>query len=964
MDERIGCLEFYCRIHGNGNESRRFSIEEDFRKRMYLQYHHPSSPSTWGLTYAFPPSTDQSDVFETLGSSITDWTFDGFNACVLSMGPAQSGKSHSLFGSGSGLASSIIDELFRRASGSGLELAIGLSLWDVKGGVVRDGFARLRNRPNVVEKNTNGYYQFDAYRMWSAAEARTVIEAFDRLGDEGHRFVRACLIDSVRGVLSTANLCDLKSKQADLQSLKPMLENLSASARPFGERPPLANTNAGALTELLYPLIGGNSKTYLLLHIREIAEGAELRDELELLDLAERASLVSTICTRVPSKDIVLESLPYSLQVDTPPVALAPENTEFSETRRSARRRSHPPPEETEISVRACGGSARPADAAGPCKPHALGSTVITQKDELESRQKGRETVGYPEPLITTTRSGTPTLPPQVALPATQDSRGSRTSPVKPRATKSQVITPASRGSNPSLAHPRDVENMVRARARSPLKMGENQSLEHAEQSPRKTNSPANTRCVSWMQAKHEVVDAPTPSTHAAERATTSTSRPRTSQHSRTGTVSERRGSRGDSPAYPSNYTFELDAARSRIRDLEAELVDVRTNVKEFETIKELEVQDIRLELVRVKGMLSREHGSSASAATLEGMPSMAEDEVQALRDEVASLRATLDGKCDPKKIAAKMLAELQESRKMAAEYDKMKRAQKATERFTKDVGQKFVRAQQLVREKNKELEITKEKLQELEDHFRDSCNELRRAENEFNMSKHCIRGLKEEIALLKDECYHKGHRKPEEILTKFLHESTSHSKNKLLEQYHKLQRALDPLLIDVACGGQVSALMGRLKEEIQALVEQNATLETKTSQLVKLVHQQASEDLHETNSTTSRRLSIAASRATSRQGSRVASVATAAAAPPKHTHGDARPSSQRAESRSAPTERNPETRSVRTEVRSTRAETLVAWEECRQTAQSAHRRRPPSVPPRMPSNRSTPRHPFHAVPA
>lgn len=899
MDERIGCLEFYCRIRSTGNDVHRFSIEEDFRKRMHLQYHHPSSPSSWRLTYAFPPSVEQNGVFETLGNAVADWTFDGFNACVLSMGPTKSGKSHSIFDGGNGLAANILNELFRRAQGS--ELTIGLSMWDIKSGVVRDGFALLRSRPNVVEKNEDGYYQFDAYRVWSANEATAIIEAFDRVDDEGHRFIRACLIDSARGVLSTVNLCDLKAKQADFQALKPMLETLSASARPFGESSPPPNSEP--LTMLLYPLIGGNSKTYLLMHVREEAEGSELRDSLELLDLAERASLVSTLCTKVPCKDVVLEPLPYSLRFDSSSAGLsAPENTELNGER--SPRRSRAPPEETESNGCAYEGILR-----------RRSSGATPRKDESECQQ-GCTTFGM-DP------KGAEPAPAKDVTPR----RARDTAQSKPQNSKSDAFMPASRASN-KAPHPRDIENLL-ARPRSPpngTPLRNTRSPREPETTPR-----SQSRRVSWMQPEAPHSDAASPSTlgdvERPSKGRASGSTPMRPSHARRQTSPEKKASASNGRAFASNFSFELDTARARIRELESELQDVRTNVKEFETIKELEVQDIRLELVRAK----RGARNTSSTATLDL------DEENDLRREVAWLRGQLDGKCDPKKITAKMLAELQELRKEASEMEKTRRSQKATERFSKEVGQKFVRTQQLARDKAKELELTKTKLDELEGHFLASCNELRRTENELSASKECIEELRAEIAVLKEACYYK-YKKPEEILTKFLHESTVQTKNRLLEQFRKLQRALDSLHIEGALRNHIPALLGRLKEEIEALVEQNSTLENKTSQLVKIVHQQASEDLHDGHSATSRR-SIGAPRTPSRRGSGTTSASTAVRQAP----GDRRPSGDgRA--------------SLRSELRSTHAVARAEWSEERRSSC----RRTPSVPMRD-SSRPSGRNPFGA---
>ena len=109
MEERLACLEFYCRLRPADAEANPtparglFTVEEDHRKRTLLRlvpdpYETETKPQQWRCSYALPARATTQKLVQTLGTNVLDWVLDGYNAVVMSMGAEQSGKTYSMLG--------------------------------------------------------------------------------------------------------------------------------------------------------------------------------------------------------------------------------------------------------------------------------------------------------------------------------------------------------------------------------------------------------------------------------------------------------------------------------------------------------------------------------------------------------------------------------------------------------------------------------------------------------------------------------------------------------------------------------------------------------------------------------------------------------------------------------------------------------------------------------------------------
>ena len=130
MNDRISCLEFYCRISpvsqrgyaaGIANSNAVFSVEEDHRKRMYVQVLDKNNQcgirnlqnAQWRCTFGIPGESSTMSLFDTMGRCVLDHTMDGFNSLVLAMGPSDSGKTHSIVGHEVYYRNTMLKQLFK-----------------------------------------------------------------------------------------------------------------------------------------------------------------------------------------------------------------------------------------------------------------------------------------------------------------------------------------------------------------------------------------------------------------------------------------------------------------------------------------------------------------------------------------------------------------------------------------------------------------------------------------------------------------------------------------------------------------------------------------------------------------------------------------------------------------------------------------------------------------------------------
>ncbi|KAG5470436.1 hypothetical protein LSCM1_01680 [Leishmania martiniquensis] len=104
----------------------------------------PNAPDglMYDFDYFYPQNARQDDVFCTIGLEMVDLVMGGLSANCIAMGYAETGKTHTLFGSPneSGLIQDTVRELFRRleAQEDMLEYSVGLSYWEANCNSVHD----------------------------------------------------------------------------------------------------------------------------------------------------------------------------------------------------------------------------------------------------------------------------------------------------------------------------------------------------------------------------------------------------------------------------------------------------------------------------------------------------------------------------------------------------------------------------------------------------------------------------------------------------------------------------------------------------------------------------------------------------------------------------------------------------------------------------------------------------------
>ncbi|CAD7964325.1 unnamed protein product, partial [Amoebophrya sp. A25] len=353
MEDRLACLEFYCRLRPPSpgcDEAARalFSVETDHRKRTFLRlvpdkWETDVKPRQWRCSYAMPAKAPTEKLCQTLGNEVLDWVLDGYNALVLGMGAKESGKSFSLFGdprsssedpppptTGStnisetskkddrqcGLVYAFLREIFRAKRSGGFR--VGLSWWDVRGSEVRD-----QNKRPVFRNIT----KFEVLEPTSFQEATRVVDDLRLRPSKGsanksrHLFFRVALFHEEDNLLSTVHFVDLGNEndsecRRDLLSLHQLLRDVAGEDVMLDHRSGATDADGPnallrspvspqfqserQLGALLMPLVTGNCKTFLLNGVLE-SQMSELtmQETIKNLDTAERASLLATTCRRI-----------------------------------------------------------------------------------------------------------------------------------------------------------------------------------------------------------------------------------------------------------------------------------------------------------------------------------------------------------------------------------------------------------------------------------------------------------------------------------------------------------------------------------------------------------------------------------------------------------------------------------------------------------------------------------------
>jgi len=317
-DTRIGRCEVFVRLRdavGSGTPS--LSVEVDQKRSTYVRLAgSPDQPRTrkeWRLTSGFGPLATQEQVFDKVGSSVSDWIWEGFNACVLCLGPSGSGKSHTMFGSlaqgGSGEAEGLVPRMLRdifRRVGREDRYVVGLSFGETKGMVVADRFApNARPTGDGVELETVRVDRLEegvALLMeaargspsWDVAQGST--PAATPVQSAMHTIVRVIVFDTLEERAFTLHLVDMASGQegggTDFRALQ---ELIARCAR--GEESVAARSSASALCTTLEPILGGSVKTFIVCTAPQRGFQSEAMEDT--LDMMERAALISNPCFKM-----------------------------------------------------------------------------------------------------------------------------------------------------------------------------------------------------------------------------------------------------------------------------------------------------------------------------------------------------------------------------------------------------------------------------------------------------------------------------------------------------------------------------------------------------------------------------------------------------------------------------------------------------------------------------------------
>ncbi|KAG5494580.1 hypothetical protein JIQ42_02192 [Leishmania sp. Namibia] len=103
---------------------------------------HAADGLMYDFDYFYPQNARQDDVFCTVGLEMVDLVMGGLSTNCIAMGYAETGKTHTLFGSSneSGLIQDTVRELFRRleAQGDMHEYSVGFSYWELNCNCVHD----------------------------------------------------------------------------------------------------------------------------------------------------------------------------------------------------------------------------------------------------------------------------------------------------------------------------------------------------------------------------------------------------------------------------------------------------------------------------------------------------------------------------------------------------------------------------------------------------------------------------------------------------------------------------------------------------------------------------------------------------------------------------------------------------------------------------------------------------------
>lgn len=89
------------------------------------------------VSHSFGRETSNRSIYASVGASITDWLWEGFNGSIIAIGQSQAGKTHTLLGTPGdplqrGMFGDLLADLFDRITRSHRgAYVVGLSAWEV-----------------------------------------------------------------------------------------------------------------------------------------------------------------------------------------------------------------------------------------------------------------------------------------------------------------------------------------------------------------------------------------------------------------------------------------------------------------------------------------------------------------------------------------------------------------------------------------------------------------------------------------------------------------------------------------------------------------------------------------------------------------------------------------------------------------------------------------------------------------
>lgn len=275
---------------------------------------------------------------------------DGFNATILSVGVAGTGKTEFLFGAGAagelaecGVVGAVVDALFAycEAQPTAARCRIGLSCWEVRGEAVLDLLASNHHEPPpaadrhrfvCVRAATRGVTLALLRLAWQRSANWTEGAQPVPLPGSAQYFVRVMLHDTARDFVSVLHVVDMVGlgacrdgarsganashsahKQAarrQMLAFGKLVADLALASAPGAQARPAAAVVArdSVVVQYLAPLLAGNSRAQLIASIS--ADPARYVDSLHALRICTRASGISAACARL--RGVTEEALPMA----------------------------------------------------------------------------------------------------------------------------------------------------------------------------------------------------------------------------------------------------------------------------------------------------------------------------------------------------------------------------------------------------------------------------------------------------------------------------------------------------------------------------------------------------------------------------------------------------------------------------------------------------------------------------